>query len=179
MAQQCAFDYCIWYRDNYIEACNEAVKDKEEIPDLPDWGDVYNYDELYGDYVRQPVEEGEDGFYKPVCVDYYRMYENAERRDAQGTEDYMSEEEEEEEEEEEATEEEVEDESDMDDSVSDNEEEEEEEGDDSEMDDSGDDDESADASEQDQSVADDEGSAMDDEEEMSDEDDNSRYEYKL
>ena len=21
IAQQCAFDYCIWYRDNYIEAC--------------------------------------------------------------------------------------------------------------------------------------------------------------
>merc|ERR1712029_236372 len=126
----------------------QAIEDGDGVPELPDWGDVYNYDELYGDYRRQPVPEGEDGFYAPVCVDYYKMYENAERRDAQGSEDEMSEEEEEAETEE-ATEEEVEVESEMEDSVSDDEEEEEEEEDESEMDDSGDDDESADASEQD------------------------------
>ena len=73
---------CIWYRDNYIQECEDAIDDGEGVPDLPDWGKVYNYDELYGDYVREPLEEGEEGFYAPMCVDYYRMYEKAERRDA-------------------------------------------------------------------------------------------------
>ena len=32
--------------------CEDAIDDGEGVPDLPDWGKVYNYDELYGDYVR-------------------------------------------------------------------------------------------------------------------------------
>ena len=88
IAQQCAFDYCIWYRDQYIEACEQSVEDEIDVPDLPNWGDVYNYDELHGDYLLWYESDGQEGFTTQMCVDYYRMYDDAEERDAQaGDED--------------------------------------------------------------------------------------------
>ena len=37
-AQQCAYDYCAWSRDLYIEDCKQAVEEgAEEAPELPAW----------------------------------------------------------------------------------------------------------------------------------------------
>ena len=37
-AQQCAYDYCAWSRDLYIEECKQAVEEgAEEAPELPAW----------------------------------------------------------------------------------------------------------------------------------------------
>ena len=81
IAQQCAFDYCTWSRDLYIEECNQAISEGERvIPDLPNWGDVYNYDELHGDYLLYYESNGVDGFTSPECVAYYDMYPKAEAR---------------------------------------------------------------------------------------------------
>lgn len=63
------------------------IEDEEDTPELPGWGDVYNFDEMHGDYVREPLEEGEEGFYSQMCIDYYAMYFNAEARDAAESEE--------------------------------------------------------------------------------------------
>ena len=63
------------------------IEDEEDTPELPGWGDVYNFDEMHGDYVREPLEEGEEGFYSQMCIDYYAMYFNAEARDAAQSEE--------------------------------------------------------------------------------------------
>ena len=93
----------------YIEECKQAAEEgEEEAPELPGWDTIYNFDELYGDYVTEP------DFYKEskACKNYYDMYENGEERylaeaaagsggeeeeDEMDEEDQMSEEEEEEE----------------------------------------------------------------------------------
>ena len=47
------------------------------------WGDVYNYDELHGDYLLWYESGGQEGFTTQMCVDYYRMYDDAEEREFQ------------------------------------------------------------------------------------------------
>ena len=76
-AQQCAYDYCQWSMKLYIEECKEAAEEgEEEAPELPGWDTIYNFDELYGDYVTEP-----DFYYSSAaCKNYYDMYENGEER---------------------------------------------------------------------------------------------------
>merc|ERR1712156_1185026 len=64
IAQQCAFDYCKFSRDLYAEACRVEIEeeDAKKAPELPDWDDVYNYDELHGDYLLWYESGGVDGF---------------------------------------------------------------------------------------------------------------------
>jgi len=83
IAQQCAFDYCIWSRDLYIEACTVEIEEEgaKKAPRLPNWDDVYNYDELHGDYLLWYESNGVEGFTTDMCVAYYKMYDGAELRD--------------------------------------------------------------------------------------------------
>ena len=83
IAQQCAFDYCKFSRDLYAEACRVEIEeeDAEKAPELPDWDDVYNYDELHGDYLLYYESDGVDGFTTEMCKAYYKMYDGAELRD--------------------------------------------------------------------------------------------------
>jgi len=83
IAQQCAFDYCIWSRDLYIEACTVEIEEEgaKKAPRLPNWDDVYNYDELHGDYILWYESGGVEGHTSDMCVAYYKMYDGAELRD--------------------------------------------------------------------------------------------------
>ena len=89
IAQQCAFDYCIWYRDQYIEACKYEIEEEKakKAPRLPNWDDVYNYDELHGDYLLYYESGGVEGHTSDMCVAYYKMYDGAELRDELEDED--------------------------------------------------------------------------------------------
>jgi len=89
IAQQCAFDYCKFSRDLYAEACRVEIEeeDAKKAPELPDWDDVYNYDELHGDYLLWYESGGVDGFTTDMCVAYYKMYDGAELRDEMAASD--------------------------------------------------------------------------------------------
>merc|ERR1712156_1306203 len=89
IAQQCAFDYCKFSRDLYAEACRVEIEeeDAKKAPELPDWDDVYNYDELHGDYLLWYESGGVDGFTTDMCVAYYKMYDGAELRDEMAADD--------------------------------------------------------------------------------------------
>merc|ERR1712014_288174 len=98
IAQQCAFDYCKFSRDLYAEACRVEIVEEEakKAPELPNWDDVYNYDELHGDYLLWYESNGEEGFTTDMCVAYYKMYDGAELRDELAASDDEDEEDEDE-----------------------------------------------------------------------------------
>ena len=56
-------------------------EEAKKAPRLPNWDDVYNYDELHGDYLLWYESNGEEGFTTDMCVAYYKMYDGAELRD--------------------------------------------------------------------------------------------------
>ena len=65
LGQDCMFDYCIWRRDQYLDACVEA----DEIIDRDAWGDVYDFGEMHADLVSNEATDGE--FDNATCDAYY------------------------------------------------------------------------------------------------------------
>ena len=66
LGQDCMFDYCIWRRDQYLEACVAANGDLERDA----WGDVYNFGEMHGDLASNGGE-----WANATCDAYYEVKE--------------------------------------------------------------------------------------------------------
>ena len=64
------FEYCLWRRDEWIDDCEAAVAAGTAIPDRPNWGNVYNYGNMYNDL------RAADSFDSETCRDYYLVLED-------------------------------------------------------------------------------------------------------
>ena len=74
LAQDCMFDYCMFRKEKFLEACIAADGNIDLPKANPGWGDVYNYNNMHGDLASNGGAEFDNG----VCDEYYDLIETAE-----------------------------------------------------------------------------------------------------
>ena len=63
------FDYCIYRREEWLDEC---IANQGDV-DLPDWGDVYNFDNMHADLESNEDTNGD--WENQTCDAYYVLEE--------------------------------------------------------------------------------------------------------